>query len=60
MSSGRDRVARVTLAAAALITLGATLTGGPFPIEVRVSILATCAAILLYLVALEIRDGHDR
>lgn len=42
---------------AVLVTLGATLTGGPFPIEVRVSILATCAGILVYLAERERRDG---
>jgi hypothetical protein len=49
-------LARVALASAALITLGATLVGGPFPLELRASILAACAAILLYLANGERRE----
>jgi len=49
-------MARVVLGAAVLITLGAVLVGGPFPLELRATILASCAAILLYLVAVEIRE----
>jgi len=48
-------VARVALGAATLVTLGAVLVGGPFPLELRASILGACAAILLYLVTLERR-----
>jgi hypothetical protein len=52
---GGGRVARVALGCAALVTLGAVLVGGPFPLELRAGILASCAGILLYLVSLEAR-----
>jgi hypothetical protein len=48
-------VARVAAGCAALITLGAVLTGGPFPLELRAAILGGCATVLLYLVTLERR-----
>jgi hypothetical protein len=38
--------------------MGATISGGPFPIEARVSILGACAAVLVYLVELERRAGR--
>lgn len=55
---GRRAVARVALGAAALVVMGATISGGPFPIEARVSILGACAAVLVYLVELERRAGR--
>jgi hypothetical protein len=49
-------MARIVLGSAALVTLGAVLVGGPFPLELRATVLAACATILLYLVALEMRE----
>ena len=42
-------MARVALGAAALVTLGAVLVGGPFPLELRASILAATAGVLVWL-----------
>ena len=38
-----------------LVTIGAVIAGGPFPVELRAGILASCAGLLLYLVQLERR-----
>lgn len=52
---GRRRMARIALGCAALVTLGAALTGGPYSEELRGSLLAGSFAVLLFLVTREVR-----
>jgi hypothetical protein len=52
-------MARVALGAAALVTLGAALTGGPYSEELRGSLLAGSFAVLLFLVTRDRRDRRD-